>query len=53
MPCYHNERGEVVTHIFTADTTAPPRELPCDCGEVTWGEMDDVEMLTKMWEASA
>ena len=45
---------EVTTHIFEVEEDAPtPRDRTCDCGEFTWGWMDDQLMLTEMWEATA
>jgi len=40
-------------HVFEIEEDSPtPRYRECLCGEHTWGEMDDLLMLTEMWERS-
>lgn len=48
-------QDDTFVHIFhvTANWLQTPRTSTCLCGEVTWGEMDDLRTLTKMWEATA
>lgn len=39
-------------HLFLYEPPVPPDE-PCVCGEHTWREMDEILMLTRMWETDA
>ena len=40
-------------HLWEIEDDEPtPRYAYCLCGEHTWGEMDDLLMLTDMWERS-
>ena len=44
---------EGTTHVFEVEDDVPtPRDRKCDCGEFTWGYMDDTLTMTEMWEAS-
>lgn len=48
--CQFDAAEECLVHIFDVeDDVLTPREQRCDCGEVTWGEMDDLLTLTTMW----
>lgn len=40
-------------HVFACDIDgSAARETECQCGEYTWGWMEDQLVLTQMWEAS-
>ena len=50
--CYRDDRGHLI-HAFEVESDeVVPRDRKCDCGNATWGEMDDLLTLTEMWERS-
>lgn len=47
------ECGERI-HVFECDVDGEtPRDTECQCGQYTWGWMDDQMALMSMWEASS